>query len=109
MTGGGHRLASGDLGPHDRRPLGAGPRTTTLAMRARPQSRDICPGRTVEPDAARTSIPPCRYVISREKVTLAPYTGLGAARGFELDFYDGALFLVGDLVRLVVARKLEGS
>ncbi|HYG36824.1 MAG TPA: hypothetical protein VEC99_18675, partial [Clostridia bacterium] len=34
---------------------------------------------------------------------------LGAARGFELDLYDGNLFLVGDLYRMVIARKISGS
>ncbi len=50
-----------------------------------------------------------RYRIGPDKLTLAPYAGLGAARGFELDLYDGDLFLAGDLARLVVARKLPGS
>jgi hypothetical protein len=49
------------------------------------------------------------YVIGSEKITLAPYPGLGPARGFELDLYDGNLFLVGDLQRMVVARKAAGS
>ncbi len=50
-----------------------------------------------------------RYVVGREKITLAPYSGLGPARGFELDLYDGDLVLVGDLRRLVVARQLPDS
>ena len=50
-----------------------------------------------------------RYVVAPDKVTLAPYVGLGPARGFELDFYDGQLFLVGDSRRMVVARKVAGS
>jgi hypothetical protein len=50
-----------------------------------------------------------RFVFAPEKVTLAPYSGLGAARGFELDLYDGNLFLVGDSYRMVVARKIAGS
>ncbi|MBL9134510.1 MAG: hypothetical protein JNK85_01515 [Verrucomicrobiales bacterium] len=44
-----------------------------------------------------------------EKVTLAPYLGSGPARGFELDYYDGDLFLIGDLARMVVARKIPNS
>jgi hypothetical protein len=50
-----------------------------------------------------------RYVLAAEKLTLAPYAGLGPARGFELDFYDGDLFLIGDLQRMVVVRKVPGS
>ena len=33
----------------------------------------------------------------------------GPARGFELDLYDGDLFLIGDLARMVVARKVSDS
>jgi hypothetical protein len=50
-----------------------------------------------------------RYLVSSEKLTLAPYAGIGQSRAFELDFYDGDLFLVGDLSRLVVARKMPSS
>jgi hypothetical protein len=50
-----------------------------------------------------------RYGIAPDKITLAPYTGLGAARGFEWDYYDGDLFLIGDLARMVVARKVPNS
>jgi hypothetical protein len=50
-----------------------------------------------------------RYVLTDAKLTLAPYAGLGEARGFELDLYDGALFLVGDWGRMVVAHKVPGS
>lgn len=52
-----------------------------------------------------------RHVFSTNKVTLAPYPGQGltSPRGFELDLYDGNLFLVGDSHRMVVARKLPGS
>lgn len=50
-----------------------------------------------------------RYVVGSDKITLAPYAGLGSARGFELDLYDGDLFLAGDPVRLVIARKIPGS
>lgn len=51
------------------------------------------------------------YLFSTNKVTLAPYPGQGLARprGFELDFYDGDLFLVGDSYRMVIARKLPNS
>lgn len=42
-------------------------------------------------------------------MTLAPYAGLGPPRGFELDLYDGDLVLVGDLTRMVVARKVVRS
>jgi hypothetical protein len=50
-----------------------------------------------------------RCVFGPDKVTLAPYAGLGASRGFELDLYDGDLFLVGDRARMVIARKVAGS
>lgn len=49
----------------------------------------------------------CRFETA--KITLAPYTGLGSARGFEWDLYDGDLFLIGDLNRMVIARKVTGS
>ena len=49
------------------------------------------------------------YVVAKDKVTLAPYPGLRPPRGFELDLYDGDLFLVGDLARMVVARKVARS
>jgi hypothetical protein len=49
------------------------------------------------------------FRVAGEKLTLAPYAGLGQARGFELDLYEGDLFLVGDLARLVVARKMPES
>jgi hypothetical protein len=50
-----------------------------------------------------------RYRFGQDKVTLAPYSGLGAPRGFELDLYDGDCFLIGDRARMVVARKVPGS
>lgn len=50
-----------------------------------------------------------QYVVAPSKLTLAPYTGAGSARGFELDLYDGSLFLIGDAKRLVVVRKVAGS
>ncbi|HWQ91664.1 MAG TPA: hypothetical protein VN673_08330 [Clostridia bacterium] len=50
-----------------------------------------------------------RFLFAADKVTLAPYSGLTPARGFELDLYDGDLFLVGDWTRMVVARKTPGS
>ena len=50
-----------------------------------------------------------QYLVGGDKVTLAPYAGLGAPRGFELDLYDGDLFLIGDLNRMVIARKVPGS
>lgn len=50
-----------------------------------------------------------RYGLAAEKLTLSPFAGSGAARGFELDLYDGDLFLAGDAARLVVARKVAGS
>ena len=49
------------------------------------------------------------YRLSADTVTLSPYAGLGPARAFELDLYDGDLFLVGDTRRMVVARKVGGS
>ncbi len=50
-----------------------------------------------------------RFLVAGDKVTLAPYAGLGAPRGFQLDLYDGELFLIGDLARMVIARKIPGS
>jgi hypothetical protein len=50
-----------------------------------------------------------RFRVDSTTLTLAPYAGLGEARGFEIDLYEGDLFLVGDLGRLVVARKIDGS
>jgi hypothetical protein len=53
----------------------------------------------------------CRF--GRDKLTLAPYSGLGhgfgQARGFELDYYDGDLFIIGDSQRMVIARKVNAS
>jgi hypothetical protein len=49
------------------------------------------------------------YVVAPEKVTLAPFAGNGPARGFDLDLYDGNLFLIGDSKRLVIVRKTAGS
>ncbi|MHC1767322.1 MAG: hypothetical protein AB9869_24100 [Verrucomicrobiia bacterium] len=48
-------------------------------------------------------------VLAPGKITLAPYAGNGVARGFELDLYDGDLFLIGDANRLVILRKNPGS
>jgi hypothetical protein len=50
-----------------------------------------------------------QYVVAPGKITLAPYAGTGPARGFELDLYDGSLFLIGDSKRLVIVRKIAGS
>jgi hypothetical protein len=50
-----------------------------------------------------------RYRLGANKLTLAPYPNLGEPRGFETDLYDGALLLIGDPYRLVVARKVPGS
>lgn len=53
-----------------------------------------------------------RYLFTTNKLTLAPYPGYGGliqARGFELDLYEGDLFLVGDPTRMVIARKGVGS
>jgi hypothetical protein len=50
-----------------------------------------------------------RYLVGEDSVTLAPYAGLGPPRGFELDLYDGDLFLIGDVNRMVVSRKVPGS
>lgn len=49
------------------------------------------------------------FRVGTDRITLAPYPGQGAARGFEFDLYDGDLFLVGDLSRMVIARKAVGS
>ncbi len=50
-----------------------------------------------------------QYSLNASKLTLAPYTGLGNARGFEIDLYDGDLFVAGDFSRMVIARKIPGS
>ncbi len=50
-----------------------------------------------------------QYVMATEKLSLLPYLGQGPARGFEIDYFEGDLFLAGDLMRLVVSRKLAGS
>ena len=51
-----------------------------------------------------------QFLVGKDKVTLAAYAGLSqGARGFDLDLYDGDLFLVGDSHRLVVARKVAES
>jgi hypothetical protein len=53
-----------------------------------------------------------RFLFAGEKLTLAPYSGLrhgGQARGFDLDYYDGDLFVIGDSQRMAIARKLDGS
>lgn len=61
------------------------------------------------PNDTPTQVERGRYVVSAEKLTLAPYSGQGAPRGFELDLYDSQLFLIGDLSRMVIARKIPGS
>jgi hypothetical protein len=60
----------------------------------RPDNRYIAKSGT---DGVARRVERGRYLIGSDKVTLAPYAGLGTARGFEWDFYDGALFLAGDL------------
>lgn len=50
-----------------------------------------------------------QYAVAPGKMTLAPLAGNGPARGFELDLYDGNLFLIGDSKRLVIVRKITGS
>jgi hypothetical protein len=50
-----------------------------------------------------------RYVAAPGKFSLAPYPANGSARGFVFDLYDGDLFLIGDLQRLVQVRKIAGS
>ena len=50
-----------------------------------------------------------RYLVAGGKITLEPYAGLGNARGFDWDYYDGNWFLVGDVDRMVIARKVPGS
>lgn len=58
---------------------------------------------------AATAVERGRYRLRDGKITLAPYSGNGTHRGFETDFYDGDLFLVGDVRRMVIARKVTGS
>jgi len=50
-----------------------------------------------------------RYRLGANKLTLAPYPNLGQPGGFELDYYDGTLLLIGDPNRMVAARKTLGS
>ena len=59
--------------------------------------------------AGMTEVERGQYVVAPGKITLAPFAGNGAARGFELDLYEGNLFLIGDTDRLVIVRKIEGS
>jgi hypothetical protein len=72
----------------------------------RPDQRYIA---SAGPSDIPTQVERGRYVVSPEKLTLAPYSGQGAPRGFEIDVYDGDLFLIGDLSRMVIARKIPGS
>jgi hypothetical protein len=72
----------------------------------RPDNRYIAKGGA---DRVPAEVERGEYAMRPELVMLAPYAGQGPARGFELDLYDGDLFLIGDLNRLVVARKLAGS
>jgi hypothetical protein len=72
----------------------------------RPDDRYIAKSGT---GAVPTQVERGQYKLTAGKVTLAPYSGLGPARGFELDLYDGELFLVGDSQRMVVARKIPNS
>ncbi len=72
----------------------------------RPDGRYIAKSGTA---GAPSEVERGEYRVATDKVTLAPYSGLGAARGFELDLYDGDLFLIGDLNRMVVARKVPSS
>ncbi|MFO1498203.1 MAG: hypothetical protein U1G07_07390 [Verrucomicrobiota bacterium] len=50
-----------------------------------------------------------QLVVAPDKISLSPYAGNGAARGFELDLYEGNLFLIGDTRRLVIIQKIAGS
>jgi hypothetical protein len=54
-----------------------------------------------------------RCLFGRDKLTLGAYPGLGhgfgEARAFELDYYDGDLFVIGDSQRMAIARKVNGS
>lgn len=72
----------------------------------RPDGRYIAMAGT---DRVAAEVERGRHVLAGDKLTLAPHAGLGAARGFEIDLYDGDLFLAGDIHRLVVARKVPGS
>lgn len=72
----------------------------------RPDRRYIVQAGTGE---AASSVERGWYGMSPGKATLAPYSGQGPSRGFEVDLYDGDLFLVGDLSRMVIARKVPGS
>lgn len=77
-----------------------------MQITCRPDGRYIAiTGRNGTPAAVERG----RYRVTPEKVTLAPYPGLGPPRGFELDLYDGNLFLIGDLSRMVVARMVADS
>ena len=61
------------------------------------------------PAGATNEVERGRYRLGANKLTLAPYPNLGRPGGFELDYYDGALLLIGDPNRMVVARKTLGS
>lgn len=72
----------------------------------RPDQRYLAEGGT---ENAPSQVERGRYLLAADKLTLSPYSGLGAARGFELDLFDGDLLFAGDSARLVVARKVAGS
>lgn len=72
----------------------------------RPDNRYIAKSGT---DGIPSQVERGQYVLKAGKLTLAPYPGLGSGRGFEVDLYDGNLFLVGDSHRMVIARKIPGS
>jgi hypothetical protein len=80
--------------------------TGWMQVTFRPDNRYIALAGT---DSAASQVERGRYLLRGDKVTLAPYPGLGQPRGFELDLYDGDLLLAGDLNRIVVARKVPGS
>jgi hypothetical protein len=77
-----------------------------MAFIFRPDGRYIAMAMTA---GVPTQVERGRYGVGPDKVTLAPYAGLGPPRGFALDFYDGDLFLIGDSYRMVIARKGAGS
>jgi hypothetical protein len=84
--------------------LKADSRADVLARRRVPRPRHLAGRRVGDPCRVRG-----RYLLAGDKATLQPYPGLGPSRGFELDLYDGDLFLIGDPSRLVIGRKLADS
>jgi WD40 repeat protein len=78
----------------------------TMEFTYRPDNRYIVKSGS---GSAVTQVERGRYVMSPSKLTLEPYAPFVTPRGFELDLYEGDCFLIGDVTRLVIARKISRS